>query len=231
MNENVVERIRKLLRLGRGTNHDAERDAALAKAAELAAEAGLDIGGIDADGGGVRVTHERTPLVRRSHARTCVHSILREHFGVTVVSGWRGCVYIGPRVNIEIARHIEVFLLREASGGWARHRKGLRRVRDAGRRRKQWTHGFFCAVATALRARPLRNDAEALRAAVDRYMAEHFDVKHRKGWTPPRVSGAVVAGWDDGKQVNLARPVETAAFRSLCEGRSQTGIDNHAVKR
>ena len=211
--EKAIDKIKKLLRLGRGTNHAGERDAALAKAAEIAAAAGLDIGGIDAGEGGQRITRETVALSRRSHARACVHTILRRHFGVFVVGGGGRLTYFGPAVNIAIARHIELYLLREAARGWAGYRDANRlRRRGLGARRKVWERGFFGSVADALEARPLRNDAEALRQEVEKYAFSVMRIRIKNSGTLRSGNTAdLLAGMNAGDNINLARPVETAA--------------------
>jgi hypothetical protein len=211
--EKAIDKIKKLLRLGRGTNHAGERDTALAKAAEVAAAAGLDISGIDAGDGDIKMAREDVALARRSHARILAHNILLHHFGVFVVGG-RGClVYFGPAVNIEIAKHVEIYLLREAAREWAGYKDSNRlRKRGLGARRKVWEHGFFGSVSQALDAHPLRNDAEALRLAVEKYAFSVMRIRTVK-FAAPRSGNAddLLAGINAGDNVTLARPVGAAA--------------------
>jgi len=209
----IVERIKKLLRLGRRTNHEGERDAALAKAAELAAAAGMEIGGIEpGETAQARITSEQVKFARRTFARVNVHFILKEHFGVFVVGGGGRLVYFGPAVNIAIARHVEVFLLREASQGWAEYRAANKlRKRGLAVRRKVWENGFFIAVTAALCRRPLRNDAEELRHAVERYAHSVMKLKTTKMQIPRGNARDFLDGQDAGRAVNLSRPVETGA--------------------
>lgn len=220
--EKVIDKIKKLLRLGKRTNHDGERDTALAKAAEIAAAAGLDICGIEAGDGEARMTRESVILARRTNARIHVHNILRHHFGVFVVGGCGQITYFGPAVNIAIARHVEIYLLREAAREWAAYRdaNNLRR-RGLDKRRKTWERGFFGAVSEALAARPLRNDAAELIQAVERYAFSAMRIVIKKNAAPRSGNMAdIMAGLHAGDKVNLSRPVETAASARQIGGAS-----------
>jgi len=132
---------------------------------------------------------------------------------VFVVGGGGGLTYFGPSVNIAIARHVEIYLLREAARGWSEYRAANRlRKRGLGARRKVWERGFFGAVADALEARPLRNDAEALRQEVERYAFSVMRIRIASSESPRSGRTAdVLAGMFAGDKVNLSRPVETAA--------------------
>ena len=202
-----------MLRLALGTNHEGERDTALAKAAEIAAAAGLDVGAIepgDSDTG--RMTREAVRMARLTYARKRAHSVLRAHFGVFVVSGGGSMTYFGPAVNIEIAKHVEVYLLREAAQGWKLYREKMRLgKRGLMQRRRVWELSFFSAINEALEARPLRNDAAELRAEVERYAHSVVKIVIR---TPPKLGNVHAADYFSGRRagqaVNLSRPVETS---------------------
>lgn len=211
--QKAIDKIRKLLRLGRRTGYEGERAAALAAAARIAAEAGVALDGVDADAESPRVTREEVRLARRSHARTLAHGILRYHFAVFVVGGRGSLLYFGPAVNIAIARHVETYLLREASREWAAYR-AERRLRGRGllERRRLWERGFFGEINAALYERPLRNDAEEARLAVEAYARSVCRITVKRHPRPRGRSRAdLLAGACAGSRVNLSRPVEASA--------------------
>jgi hypothetical protein len=215
--QRIIERVRKLLRLGGKTNHRAEAEAAVAKAHEIAAGAGIAIDGIDADREAVRITHEEGGARSRSHARKLCHGILKNHFGVCVLgSSTHGAAYVGPAVNIAVARHVEVFLLRQCGALWSAYATkahGVRVPRKMTQRRRAWELGFFAGIDHVLRQRPIRNDSEDINRAIRQYVSDRFKVKAMKMnlKTQKRHTNDLESGFQDGKSTRLDRPVEAAA--------------------
>jgi Protein of unknown function (DUF2786). len=212
----IIEKIRKLLRLGR-SNHQAEAEAAIAKAHELAQGAGIAIEGIDADREPARITHERSGVKARTHARVLCHSILKQHFSVWVIGCSDGGLYVGPAVNIAIARHVEEYLLRECSAAWTKHAKEqrIRKPRTMSDRRRVFERMFFRGIGSVLDARPARNDLDETAQAIERYTAEHFKVKSAPVASPKRCNGAdYMGGLLAGENTRVDRPVEAATARA-----------------
>ena len=213
MNDNpeIVEKIRKLLRLGRGSNHIAEAQSAIAKAHELASRAGVNITDIG-DHDPVRVTHEVVGLRRVSHAREMAHTILFTHFGVQVVlHGGRDVVYIGPVVNIELAKHVEEFLVCACAAAWREYDRERPQDWDAWANRqtkRSFTHGFYHAIHTTLANRPIRNDAREVQHANKMYlMALYPETRRRRQDNSIHNPNAALHGKQAGANVNLNRPV------------------------
>ena len=217
----TIERIRKLLRLGR-SNHPAEAQAAIAKAHELAQGAGIAIEGIDADREPARITHERTGVKARTHARKLCHSILKRHFSVLAVGCSSGGIYVGPAVNIAIARHVEAYLVRECSDAWMKHAKvnRIRKPRTMSDRRRVFEVMFFHAIDNALAARPVRNDQEETAQAIDRYAADQLDLKWKKQPPMPKRFSSTdsMGGFHAGEKTRVDRPVEAAAEQHRLAG-------------
>ena len=214
--QRIIERVRKLLRLGNKTNHRAEAEAAVAKAHEIAAGAGIAIDGIDADREAVRITHEDGGARAASHARKLARAILGNHFGVLVLgSSTHGAAYVGPAVNIAVARHVEVFLLRQCGALWKAYAAahGVRGPRKMTQRRRAWELGFFAGIDHVLRQRPIRNDSEDINRAIRQYVSDRFKVKAMKMnlKTQKRHTNDLESGFQDGKSTRLDRPVEAAA--------------------
>lgn len=214
--QQLLDRIRKLLRLARGTTHRAEAEAALLKAAELADGAGLAIDGIDADRQEIRITHERGGVRRRSHSRLRCHGVLRRHFSVEVLgSSGTGCIYIGPAVNIAIAQHVEAYLLRQCADGWlvAAAAQQWGPTKAAARKKKAarqaYEVGFYFGINKVLADRPVRNDAQEIKTAVERYMGTNFKVSRKTMAAPSKQhAGAIYAGMLRGAATRVDRPVD-----------------------
>lgn len=128
--EEVVERIRKCIRLANRGATEGERSAAYERARSLAEKNGIDIEGLDEDAPTpVRVEDEK------DHARTGIEQTLalqtiERHFGVS--SFWsrpvgdarhQRVVWIGERCNVPIARQIYVVATRAARRAWEDRRK------------------------------------------------------------------------------------------------------------
>ena len=212
--EQAIEKIKKLLRLGRSPNRN-EAMAAIAKAHELAAAQGVAIDGVDPDAEHAKITHESGGITRRNHARKLCHGILKRHFGVMVIGSSVGAIYVGPDVNIEIARHVEEFLVRQVGSEWREWAKlkkiGTRRKAHPERRRS-FENAFFGAVDLELELRPIRNDADQIRLEVEKYVNRNFCVRHTKMnvKTSNRHLDDWYAGHEAGHNVKLSRPVDAA---------------------
>jgi hypothetical protein len=202
--EETIDRIKKLLRLGRRSDHVAEAESAMAKAMELADQAGIGIAGLESDTDTPKITHERSDLKRRSHSRARCHVILRRHFSVRVIgSSERGCLYVGPSANIAIARHVEEYLVRVC----ARCLSECQEKRKTRTFRVQFEDGFYAAISRTLRLRPIRNDWEAVSAAVEKYVGDHFKITHRSISNGRRNNVAFMHGVSSGLATPVDRPV------------------------
>lgn len=210
--DKIVDKIKKLLRLGRGSNHAAEAQAAIEKAYELASGAGISIDGIDMDKDATRITHEWGGVKRCVYARRLAHGILKRHFSVLVLaSSQRGCVYVGPSVNIAIAKHVEAFLIRECNTSWTAFSQTLRYCRKhvTANKRKTYELNFIAGIESALRMRPIRNDRYEIQKSIDKYTEANFSVVTTKLDRPTREDKTVAAnGYLHGLATNVSRPVE-----------------------
>lgn len=213
----VVARIAKLLRLSHGTDHAAEAASALAKATAIAAEAGLALDGIDADATTPRIVHEYGGVKRRSHSRMRCHAVLSRHFGVDVIgSSSRGVIYVGPAINIALARHIDTYLVRQCAAGWANYPDMRRRKAH---HKRAYEYGFYGGIERVLREHPIRNDDPALSAAIEQYVGDNFRVTTRPlGKPDKRQSEMVMNGFIDGLATPCSRPVAGAAAAMMIGG-------------
>lgn len=212
--DKIVERIKKLLRLGRGTNHTAEAMAAIKKAQELADNSGISIDGLDIDKEQIRITHESGGVKRCTFARTCSHHILSRHFSVRIFSSsFQGCVYIGPSVNIAIAKHVESFLIRECTTAWAEFEKTLPKRKVTPNKKKTFEVNFFAGIDTVLSQRPIRNDKSEIATAIELYTNSNFKLRTTKVDVPTRMDHTIARhGYLQGVSTNVSRPVESAVI-------------------
>lgn len=200
----VIEKIKKAVRLARGTTEAGEREAALRLARNLADKNGLAFDSIESQA----ETDEAWMIVDRGvkeQPSGCeiafASTLIREHFGVVMMQeryraydkyakpcGWRySWMWFGTKINIDIARYVFHILIRESRKGWQETRRKLRDMGvvdidgKADRGMKQsFMRGFFGSIYSRLATHPLRNDCEKFlaekQAANDK--AEHFKQKH-----------------------------------------------------
>ncbi len=220
----ILDRIRKLLRLGR-SSHKAEAEAAIAKAHELAQEAGIAIEGVDADQEATRITHERGSLKARTHSRLRCHNILKRHFSVWIIGSGDGVLYVGPAVNIAIAQHVEAYLIRECSTARTAHAKAnkIRKPRTSSERRKVFELMFYHGIDEVLNKRPVRNDRDEIMQAVERYARDNFDIRSQSSQPPKRCNALdYLGGLHSGRSTRIDRPVSDAAKATeLAGGRKE----------
>lgn len=223
----VMEKIKKLLRLGRRSNHEGEASTALMMAQQLAAKHGLKIDEINDADVTQRIVQERGETRRVSFERRRVWEILEEHFGVKLLfNSYYGCVYVGPEVNIAIAQHVEVFLMREVARAWKGYKE--RRIRELladdigggiardiiNDEKAGFVVGFFHEIHQKLTANPLRNDREneALKDAIKVYVKEVIKPSVKASAPQKELDEeSWHQGCGAGSEINLSRPMEGAA--------------------
>lgn len=192
--DEVIEKIKKAMRLARKAGTDGERAAAEAAAKRLADAHGIRLESVEyteSDAKAVRVDGEEAKWTRTGKECHYACMILRKHFGVIVIQHFRrGCRkmqldFIGSRLNIAVAEYVYEILWRESLRAWrAAHEAvkkeydglllahGLQHERDwAGRRKRpvllkkdSFMSGWYARIDEKLTAHPLRNDMEQLAA-------------------------------------------------------------------
>lgn len=234
--QTLIERVKKLLRLSRGTNSEAESLNALAKAKELCALNGIKFETLDAEMPQikeVKVLNDK----RHSKSKMWIYGILDKHFGIMVCMYSNGVYFVGPEENIEIGKFILKYLLDCERRAWDEYvteyekkfeselntelPKGM--MRKAIRKyKKDFIDGFYYKVFNRLCEQPLRNDK--VKAAVKRHLEEKFgDLNYRKPTKSDREdkSGTFLRGGiAAGSKISLTRPVDGKSAESamLCEG-------------
>lgn len=225
--DEVIEKIRKLLRMKRGGT-PAEVETALALAAELARKHGVNLGSVDPDvePESEVITHQedvlksRLPLEARLAGAILVH-----FFNVGIVfgngwglMGWRKTVrFVGTRCDIDIARYLFGFLQGHFRRSW--NRRQNRRIRN----REAFLKGMFLGLAAKLEKE--RNQAMAgneaglvlIGKAVEKrkqYIHEHWKTEDRDLEVDKSDAAASrYAGIVEGQRTELRRGMDGAMAR------------------
>jgi hypothetical protein len=218
----VIEKIKKLLRLGQSSN-PYEAALAMQRAFDLAQSHGVDVESLDLDEQMERMVHEymRCPRERISRLRAGVLGVVMMYFRVNVVVGCsKGAAFIGRKSDVEIAGYVYEFLM------WA----GAKSLRDycavekrSGRRvtsgkKANFTAGFLYGIHSNLKPRneavTLEDSAQALvaseGAAREAYIvAELGRTQDRKRLpAPKRNQTALDAGWAEGMATTINQPLK-----------------------
>jgi hypothetical protein len=168
MNSAILDKIKKLLRLGRcSAATPAEAAAAMAKAMQLAAEHGIDLSKLPADDGkGGGMTHQSEPSTK-GVSQFEASRLVKRHFGVDTLfdsTGSKPVVhFIGLEENCHLARYCYVYLVRSMNAAW--RTRANRRLRD----RRAFIRGYAIAVD---RAMPAVFHQPGLVLSADAYIAE-----------------------------------------------------------
>lgn len=112
MNENVIEKIKKLLRLSRSSNpHEAAL--ALERAMAIAHENRIHIASVNPDAEKENLCHkEREETQRISFEKRLAASICVKHFSVSALWGYCSLIFVGRISDIQIAEYAYDFMLR-----------------------------------------------------------------------------------------------------------------------
>lgn len=147
----IIEKIKKLLRLGRCQGATpAEAAAAMSKAMQLATEHGIDLAhvptGDDGDSVMTHVTENSTMGVAQGYAS----GLVKRHFNVDTLfdstRGKRKIHFIGLEENCHLAAYCYVYLVRAMNAAW--RNRSNRRLRD----REAFIRGYAIAINRAMPA-------------------------------------------------------------------------------
>jgi hypothetical protein len=222
--EDIIDRIKKLLRLGadaRGNAHEAERAMALAFA--LAEKHRVDVASLDLDEETARLVHEFWNVGGRyDRLRRGIFGILRSHFHVSTCLSKPRILVTGRAQDIAIAHYVHDFLLRT---GRDCLRKFEAEVKAGGRRitttkRLSFTTGFLYGLHAALQktreTMPLTDSQSALvvveEQAREAKINELFPQTSKLKALPAarRNRTALMAGFADGMSTTIHQPIDGA---------------------
>lgn len=226
----IIEKIKKLLRLARSSNpHEAQL--ALARAMALAREHSVAIDGLNPDEAAKEktVTHEDTePTLRLSYDKEYAVRVCQLFFRITPVfrtsivmhRGWptraKRVSFVGTRTDIAIALYVYGFLLHHFAFCWRKHKGRLRN-------RHAFVDGMFRGIArTLMDAEPAPterdvNGTELMVADHSRYIDAHIGKTTDRAYGAPdhNAQAALNAGWIEGRNTVIAKPLTPAAAAPL----------------
>jgi len=151
----ILEKIRSLLRLAKSDNaHEAKL--AMEKAVEIAAKHQLDLGNISPEDDLHKILGERLPCpARLAREYVGAYNIAHGFFNVniTVIQGASQVLFVGTKLDIEIADYVCTYLVRacrQALAKWKAGEKAARR-KTTGSKVANFIDGFFYAIWLNLR--------------------------------------------------------------------------------
>lgn len=219
-NAEVVERIRKALRLARKAATDGEKSAAMEAARRMAKSYGIDLAEIAAegvaDGGKAIVVNGRTVDIDAIETQLAVW-IMSRHFSIAVAfertpKGKTRILWIGNSLNIGVAQYAWAIMIRESV---ANYDATLRAKKINPAYRSLYMKGFYFGIDQLLTAHPLRNDIEQANAEKrkadellkKREEEQSFKLSNPNGDGGETDGDAIVRGVRDGRKVRLNRPM------------------------
>ena len=232
MNEaNIVERIKKLLRLSRSSNpHEAEL--ALARAFELAHKHQVDVSTLDMAEESERIKHESfrvgrfvsflqvraiNLVVRFFHVEACIkrQSTIHNWRASSIVS----VVFVGTATDITIANYVYEFIVqqgRKQCRDYEQKEKRARR-RTTTAKRRGFFQGFIYGIATQLSDRQNASVIDDSRTAIvlaekekqrEAYLASLFpEMKLLVSRSQRKNNDALWSGYVAGKSTTINKPL------------------------
>jgi hypothetical protein len=224
--DEVIEKIKKLLRMKRGGTAG-EIENALAMAAELARKHGINLGSVDPDEVKQTIRHESDALKSKLTLEAkYAAGILVNFFNVNVLVSQRAFIkgfqvkrqyvvnFVGTEWDIEVARYVFIFLQKHFRCSWARREN--RRLKNC----MAFLEGMYLGLGYKLSQERETNVDEAglvLVGKADMLRREYLDktwpnskatnVDHDdSGWTASKM-----AGIQAGKNTNIRKAMDKPA--------------------
>lgn len=222
----IIERIKKLLRLARSANpHEAQL--AMERAMALAEEYRISVDALNPDAAVPSIIHrDSETFARLSHDRTFASLIVKRFFRVRAITcsairrdrnGWptvgQKLSFVGTSSDVEIALYVYHFLVQHFAYCWRKHRG---RVRN----RYSFVHGMFQGLYAKLAEseppaenRPAKGTELAL--SMEAYLGEHFGTLSTKPMADPSAHAAAWAGYQQGRKTEIRNAVKGGATAPL----------------
>ena len=219
MNESdIIEKVRKLLRLAQSAN---QHEAALAMEAalRLAAKHKLDVAGLDLDPEIDEVLHRRFRVGERlTYINKLTLNVVVEFYHVEIVVSRPDAVFVGTATDVAIAHYVHGFLSAACLRALLEFEKSKKR-RPSLTRRRNYCAGFIWGVRRQLGEARAAVELEDSKFAIvvagekkrrEEYMSQlHPDSttkplaerKVRRHWT------AAMAGFQRGQQTSIRTPL------------------------
>jgi Protein of unknown function (DUF2786) len=216
----TLAKLKKLLRFGadkRGNPKEAET--AMRMAWEMARRHRIDLASLDLDEETQRIVHDHFHMGERfDEGRRRVFAILETFFNVTLCLCKPRLLVIGKPCDVEIARYVHDFLLREHRNCLRAYERSeqLSRRRMSPRKRAGYIAGFFYGIVSNLneaeQAMPLTDAQNAIVLAEEAERQRRLDelIPRRKTLKLPDKKlneNALEAGYRDGKSTQINKPL------------------------
>jgi hypothetical protein len=215
MDTAILDKIKKLLRLGQSSNrHEAEL--AVSRAFELAARHNIDLADVDLDDETRRILHKEFHIGERfSLIRKLTINILMTFFKVNIVLArpvWR---FVGTETDIEIAIYIHEFLTAACSRSLREFERAERRKLSVNKR-NNFIAGFMYGISSNLRDAKEQMAVEDSKTAValrdkenrDKYVDDHWKT-HYVDWDIGRKNrDALMEGFHAGDKTQISKGLD-----------------------
>ena len=158
MNQEVIDKIRKLLNLGNRGGTQAESELAMAKAQELAILNNINLSAIKMNESVEQYEEKyiQEGTQRKSVCQKFITWILQNHFNVTVIYRGANVLVIGKTSDCQIAEYVQGFLSREMMNLWKEYKK----INNAPvSSRNSFIYGVYLGLSNKLTAS--KNEVEA----------------------------------------------------------------------
>lgn len=215
----ILERIKKLLRLARSSNpHEAQ--AAMQRAIALAEEYRISIEGLNPDAQAPSLTHEDTESLKKlTYDRKFAALIVQRFFRVRAIARsaihtvdgrltlGRKLSFVGSASDIDVALYVYGFLVSHFGFCWRRHRG---RVRN----RYSYIEGLFQGLYSKLeQAEPQHPNStgKELAISMDDYVKKHIGETESTSMPNGEAAAARWAGYLQGKNTEIRPAVKAAA--------------------
>lgn len=164
--DEIINKIKKAVRLANKTTEQGERETALRLAKTLADKNGLAFEDFTESDTVADKVHTEDGERHTTDTKVDGHIsvTLRNHFGVIALCVRDGrktyFTYFGSRLNIDISKFVAHILRREANKAWKQAREEFKEL-DIDMSRGAFLMGFFFKIHKKLLENPIRNDIEA----------------------------------------------------------------------
>ncbi len=188
--DDILNKIRNIVRLARRAGTDGERVAAEAAAKRLADRHGIALETIEATDSEIRsdVFFDDAETAYHGIELGYITAVLREHFGIILIQNRRpgsrrvSLTWVGTAINVDIAKHVYTVLLRACRRDWGEartirnkwrkthtpmlstYKERMEIVRLRNLNQRSFYDGWFMMVHRKLTENPIRNDIEQFKA-------------------------------------------------------------------
>jgi len=218
----ILEKIRKLLRLGKSSNPN-EAALAISRAFELARKHAIDLESVNLDDEEIEQFLMRIGA-RVAFERSLILNLVKRFFRVEIVICLPNVAFVGRQTDIAIAHYVHDFLLRALREGIRAYQSEMKRKLSR-TRRQNFVQGWIYGVAAKLndaaqqlvvedaRYALIATDADPrVQDAMKQFYPETYT---RKTPTIRRDRTAMESGWITGKKVDIHQPLAGPARPAL----------------